>query len=839
MISITPSTIAGTFNATAADIEDLIGRTPDHIDALGARLAQVDVLAGLTLSTTIVPKAPERATARTTVAPNTNPAAPVVSSSAALRHDPVASVAFLKSFDVSGWHNLWTLHPETGVKTGRTFAPDSWDEIAAFIDAHQGANVYFSPNEPKPDAPDDKLKREHIGAVRAVWSDFDPDEKLELIGEGKAERGRIEKLSAERLADPDAPPTVIIDSGGGHQLLWCLAEKLSAEQFGKRCEDQTKGILVRFGGDPSVWDTCRVLRLPGTVNRPHAKKRARGRTSRQASVLAETGQRYTLGALAQWTAPVETPAGSANADAWLDINWSDAREATCYEDLPKTLRRKFEDYCSWRPAVKNLWDGEAPTHGDGTASTRLYKLAGLLRSLAFTPLEYVQLYNVWDYQSENHQHDFERCVSRAWNRNPMAIGIGSAKPNASGFEAVELFVDIAPPLEPFDPADLPDIPWVIENFVARRSNVILVGPGGASKSTFAMQVAVALATGRSDICGYPIRKRARVWMLNQEDDLNFMNLRLAAVMQAFGVTWDDLRDDKGEFMLRMRSGLGDRLSLVERDGTMSGFKPGKGLAPLIASVKSFRADFVILDPLVSLHQGNELANHEMRAVMDILGRIGVECDAGMLSAHHTPKPDKTSSRGFAGNVNAARGASAIVDAARGTVTLMGMSEDDEKRDWKLPPGESRSKFVRLDDARMSFCAQREEPWWFKREPIHIGGNKRKSSYVLRPFKLEAKIKTATDTLHNVAKVIAERLSFGTPHAIDAVLPHLQGSDATQLKDRNRSRALNNAFGGAGVNEYLTDFGKLTRANRGNKGTVFTLHAPASAPQNVSEAQTSN
>ena len=40
-------------------------------------------------------------------------------------------------------------------------------------------------------------------------------------------------------------------------------------------------------------------------------------------------------------------------------------------------------------------------------------------------------------------------------------------------------------------------------------------------------------------------------MLNQEDDLNYMKLRLAAVMQAFRVKWDDLRDDRGELMLRM------------------------------------------------------------------------------------------------------------------------------------------------------------------------------------------------------------------------------------------------------------------------------------------------
>ena len=65
--------------------------------------------------------------------------------------------------------------------------------------------------------------------------------------------------------------------------------------------------------------------------------------------------------------------------------------------------------------------------------------------------------------------------------------------------------------------------------------------------------------------------------------------------------------------------------------------------------------------------------------------------------------------------------------------------------------------------------------------MHIGGNKRKASYVLRPVKLEERVKSASDTLHNVAKVIAERLSFDTPHAIDAVLPHLQDLECNAAK----------------------------------------------------------
>ena len=91
-------------------------------------------------------------------------------------------------------------------------------------------------------------------------------------------------------------------------------------------------------------------------------------------------------------------------------------------------------------------------------------------------------------------------------------------------------------------------------------------------------------------------------MLNQEDDLNHMKRRLCAIMQSFDVKWDDLRDEDGALRFRMRSALGDRkrLYLVERTSQGGGYKAGRDMASIVASAKKFRADVVMLDPLVSL-----------------------------------------------------------------------------------------------------------------------------------------------------------------------------------------------------------------------------------------------
>ena len=74
------------------------------------------------------------------------------------------------------------------------------------------------------------------------------------------------------------------------------------------------------------------------------------------------------------------------------------------------------------------------------------------------------------------------------------------------------------PVAPFDPLTLPRRPWVVPNLACRNVVTLVAGPGGVAKSTWTLQVAVATVTGRSDICGFVVPKRARVLVWNQEDD---------------------------------------------------------------------------------------------------------------------------------------------------------------------------------------------------------------------------------------------------------------------------------------------------------------------------------
>jgi hypothetical protein len=179
----------------------------------------------------------------------------------------------------------------SGQLIGRTF---DHDEIMAgvrkFIEFHQGnqANIYFVPNQT--DGPVlTKPAKTNMAVAWAVWADIDPREAEELKPGGwDRERQRILAQAAELAADPDFPPTVIIDSGNGIQPIWRLAEPHSLDgpngEATRRIEELSKTIGKALGGD-NTFNTDRILRMPGTLNFPYGKKKAKGRSITHARVL--------------------------------------------------------------------------------------------------------------------------------------------------------------------------------------------------------------------------------------------------------------------------------------------------------------------------------------------------------------------------------------------------------------------------------------------------------------------------------------------------------------------------------------------------------------------------
>jgi hypothetical protein len=88
-------------------------------------------------------------------------------------------------------------------------------------------------------------------------------------------------------------PSVIIDSGGGYQSFWLLKEPVPVDDAAK-LEAYNRALATQFAAD-HCFNIDRIMRLPGTINLPNRKKRAKGRKPALARVVkADWNLRYTL-----------------------------------------------------------------------------------------------------------------------------------------------------------------------------------------------------------------------------------------------------------------------------------------------------------------------------------------------------------------------------------------------------------------------------------------------------------------------------------------------------------------------------------------------------------------
>lgn len=191
------------------------------------------------------------------------------------------SARFLHRWAPEGPWVLTAIDPDKrGIDT-RTFRPETEDKMMAWLQ-RQGSdrNIYFTVN-PVIRALDNKPSREHIRELAWLHVDLDPRAGKDLDNE----RMRIENL----LGKPSGgipKPTCVIFSGGGYQGFWKLKEPLQLDGSVEECEEAkryNKQIEIQLGGD-NCHNVDRIMRLPGTVNRPDRRKRAKGRTEALANL---------------------------------------------------------------------------------------------------------------------------------------------------------------------------------------------------------------------------------------------------------------------------------------------------------------------------------------------------------------------------------------------------------------------------------------------------------------------------------------------------------------------------------------------------------------------------
>lgn len=190
-----------------------------------------------------------------------------------------ASIDFLKRWSPDG---LWVLtaidQERKGIDT-KTFQGSEEESegvslTQTWLEAQgKNRNIYFHVN-PTLRELNKKALREDIKELAWLHVDIDPRAGEDI----KEEQERALRLLQEPPGNLPKP-TAIVFSGGGYQGFWKLEEPVpingeeAAFEEAKRYNVQ---LEILFGAD-NCHNVDRIMRLPGTINRPDKKKREKGR----------------------------------------------------------------------------------------------------------------------------------------------------------------------------------------------------------------------------------------------------------------------------------------------------------------------------------------------------------------------------------------------------------------------------------------------------------------------------------------------------------------------------------------------------------------------------------
>lgn len=734
--------------------------------------------------------------------------------------DTPAAIAFLKQLDPDGYHALCAIHPDTRQVEGRVFKPGEWPAMADWIEARQGErNLYYSVNEPDPSAPFSKLKKAHIAKIRAVYADVDPKNEDGTPNSLVAERQRIRAMMDSLLSHPLHSPTAVVDSGGGMQAIWALAEKLPVADWANWAEALGRGIARKIGGD-AVQNIERVMRLPGTVNLPDAGKRKKGRKSSIAELIEFNQEVHSPAHLEAFAPPIssadttdQTPQIKLVADA-LDMDL--IRDVCGYVELDADLRGRFDAHLASDEHLRRIWEGDttALPGDDTTGSAFRAALARELRPRGYNPTEYGRLLWVWDHSTQEDRDTklTRRTIARDWVR------MGKT-PADEEFEPAPIAQRTWPaPIvyEPRDPAAIPKRDWIADGLLATTFVTGVVAPGGVGKTTFVILMALALATGRQDMLGWTIKRRARVWYWNQEDDRDELSRRIEACRLHHKVGAHDLTMD-GQPALFINSGSDKALTLAHR-GERGHVVESPLVGEIIKRIVEANIEVFVFDPLVEFHEADENNNPEMKAVWAIARKIAVQAKCAVMVVAHTKKPPAASPEAYVGDIDSLRGASSQSGVMRVGVTLYGMSEADAKK--MSVAMDQRHLYVRVDDGKANLHLRRPEARWMRRVSVALGNGEEVGA--LEPAKLKEKASNP-DAINAVAKVMKEAGKVGEQLRLADVMA-LMTPEARADLGGERHMASEFVAG-----EHLTDWGIIIiEKKRGRAGSQFVLRENGNA-----------
>jgi hypothetical protein len=596
--------------------------------------------------------------------------------------------------DLDGCHEgrielAWTDTRDGSPRYAQVFGTDQFEELverAVQVNTVPGQNVYIGQALRKSGIPPfGRCKDGDFLALTTFYVDIDDDV---VAGARINYRHR------------GCPPTAVVVTGRHPhvraQMLW---RQETPERDADVCRGLNRALADALSGDPSVINPSRVMRLGGSIAWPTKPGRILERTE---FLIFDDGRPrlYYPGQLAKAFPPSVTDMPDAKTDAAGKPGLNIGSDGVTVEACLAAIRAGDH----WHTSLVRLtghWIAR------GWSDEEILTAASALILPGYT-------------------------VNQTRREVAKMIQGGRAKwnmpnPEHEMAEVTQTIPPLAPAfVEDLNVAMLPRRRWLLGRSLLRGNVTVTVAPPGVGKSTLSIEQAVAIITG-VEITDQAVHEQSRVWIYNNEDDADELKRRLAAILQHWDIPFGDI---KGR--LALNSGA-DRPLLVARLDRVGSVVRLPDVDACISHIREHAIGVFIVDPFVETHEVNENSNEQIKAVAVMFREIARKGDCAVMLIHHTAKPPQGASDGHAGNMNTARGASALTGVARIVQTLFAMSARDAAA-FGIPDDE-RHLYIRLDDAKANLGLITNNAQWFKRTGVTIANGDEVG--VLVPEDLEA------------------------------------------------------------------------------------------------------
>jgi hypothetical protein len=409
----------------------------------------------------------------------------------------------------------------------------------------------------------------------------------------------------------------------------------------------------------------------------------------------------------------------ANLPAWIAEAAGKPSEKKEKYDIPLTdfdQQRNIDRAISWLI-------NEAPLSTEGSAGDHTaYTVAAKMRDFAVSESTAVDilLEHWYPHCNPNNKPEFiEAKVKNAYNySNDRA---GNATPEA-------LFIENKSTTNIRCAADvsinsLKPRAWILGTRYLKGYTTLTVAPGGSGKSMLLILEGLSIASGKKLTHGV-VKTKGAVWLYNTEDPFDELDRRVLAAAKHHKLT----RKDLSQFYYS--SAYENPMTLVAYNEKNQPVKNDDLIESIIKDIIARGIVLFIVDPFVECHTAGENDNGAINMVMRVFRYIAYKTGCAVSIVHHVSK----GTTDVHGNVDKARGASAMASAARIAHTFYTMSHKEcksyavlvEQADW----------YARLDSAKANLSPPGGPTDWYEKKSVSLWYTNDETVGTLQPTKLD-------------------------------------------------------------------------------------------------------